>query len=180
MKKFRFLTFAMAAMLTFSFASCGPDEPEEAYDGIELNNGEFIEIETSEHDASASYPVHFKIKLQNGNLAIESLTSKANEAGLAAGLIAATDFPTKAVIADIGKVSGIEKITNLPAATEFKDDAPAVEKHGYIIEAHGTYGLNAYQNPNLKDPVSLYVRLWLDEATANGFKVKYKIFVPQR
>ena len=44
MKKFRFLAIAMATMLTLGMVSCGPKDEDVPYEGITLNNGEFIEI----------------------------------------------------------------------------------------------------------------------------------------
>lgn len=175
MKKLRFLAIAMATVLTFGMVSCGPKDDDVPYEGITLNDGEFIEIESFGNDASAAYKLHFRVYLSSGSLVIENLTSN----------IVITGMPdmactTSAKIADIGKVSGIAKIDEVPEASEFKDNVPATEKHGYVVEAKGTQNINAYENPNMHDPATQYMRIWLEEATSNGFKLRYEFpFTPE-
>ena len=60
----RLLAITMATMLTFGFVSCGNDD-DIPYEGIELANGEFIEIEDFGTDTTASYKLHFKVRLEN-------------------------------------------------------------------------------------------------------------------
>ena len=73
----------------------------------------------------------------------------------------------------------IAKIDEIPAAGDFGNSAPATEKHGYVVEAKGTQNLDAYSNPNIHDPATQYMRIWLEEATDNGFKLRYEFpFTP--
>lgn len=179
MKKMRFLAIAMASLLTFGLVSCGEPENEDNYQTINLSATTFLEIETQVHDQNAAYPVHFKMTLDGGKLVVEGLDSRASETGLANGLSDYSLFHSTAKIADFGKVGGIAKIDEYPEATTFGHEALAVEKHGYVIEVHGSENVNGYENPNLHDPSNLYIRLWLEEPTADGFKVKYEFpFVP--
>ncbi|MBQ3949888.1 MAG: hypothetical protein II661_05380 [Bacteroidales bacterium] len=174
MKKFRFLAIAMATMLTLGMVSCGPKDEDVPYEGITLNNGEFIEIDSYGTDTTAAYKLHFKVYLSDGSLVIENLTNNHNISGLPD--MACT---TGAKIADAGKVKGIAKIDEIPAAGDFGNSAPATEKHGYVVEAKGTQNLDAYSNPNIHDPATQYMRIWLEEATDNGFKLRYEFpFTP--
>lgn len=177
MKKFRFLAIAMATMLTLGMVSCGPKDEDVPYEGITLNNGEFIEIDSYGTDTLASYKLHFKVYLSDGNLVVEGLTNNHNINGLPD-----MNCTTGVKIADFGKVKGIAKIDEIPAASEFKESVAATEKHGYVVEAKGTQKLTgAYPgHPEIYDPVEHYMRIWLEEATDNGFKLRYEFpFTPE-
>ena len=175
MKKMRFLAIAMATILTFGFVSCGPDDEEIPYEGIELANGEFIEIEDFGNDASAAYKLHFKVYLSSGNLVVEGLTSDAALTQIPSTM----ELNTSAKIADFGKVGGLSKIDEIPADGDFANQQPVAEKHGYVVAAKGAANIDSYQNPQLHDPVQQYMRIWLEEATDKGYKLRYEFpFVP--
>ena len=174
MKKIRLFAIAMATMLTFGMVSCGPDDSEVPYEGITLANGECIEIDSYGNDTTAAYKLHFKVWLSDGKLVIENLTNNHHIQGLPD--MACT---TGASIADFGKVKGIAKIDEIPAANEFKESVDATEKHGYVIQAKGTQNLDAYNQPTIHDPVTQNMRIWLEEKTDNGFKLRYEFpFTP--
>ena len=175
MKKMRILALAMATMLTFGMVSCGDPDEELPYEGIELANGEFIEIESFGNDASAAYKLHFKVYLSDSKLVVEGLESKSEFS-----MIPATTVLNTAVkIADFGKVGGLTKIDEIPADADFADSQVATEKHGYVVSAVGAANLDSYGNPDIHDPKMQYMRIWLEEATDKGYKLRYDFpFVP--
>lgn len=171
----RFLAIAMATILTFGFVSCGPDDDEIPYEGIELSNGQSIEIEDFGNDATAAYKLHFKVTLSDGKLVAEGLTSKP----VINVLPETMDLATSAKIADCGKVNGLAKIDEAPADADLADNQEATEKHGYVVAVKGAANIDSYQNPQLHDPAIQYMRIWLEEKTDNGFKLRYDFpFVP--
>jgi hypothetical protein len=174
MKKMRFLAIVMATMLTFGFVSCGNDD-EIPYEGIELSNGQFIEIEDFGSDATAAYKLHFKVWLSDGKIVAEGLTSKPVNTLLPETM----DLATSAKVADCGKVNGLNKLDKVPAAADLADNQTAAEKHGYIIVVKGAGNVDSYENPNLHDPAQQYMRLWLEEKSGDGFKLRYEFpFTP--
>ena len=175
MKKMRFLAIAMAAILTLGFVSCGNDDDNPS-EGIELNNGDCIEIEDFGTDATAAYKLHFKVWLSDGKVVAEGLYSKS----VISILPETMDLATSAKVADMGKVNGLNKLDEIPADEELSDSQDAVEKHGYIIAVKGAANIDSYQNPDLHDPAQQYMRLWLEEKTDNGFKLRYEFpFTPE-
>lgn len=172
MKKFRFLAIAMATVLTFGLVSCGEDKTP--YEGIELNDGEFIEIESLGFDTTASYPVHFKVILINDSLVIESMSSTPTEAAMQIPGMNGRPCFTQAGICDYGEVRSLGKIDEYPSASSLKIAVKAIEKHGYVVEAHGVAQLDAYHIDGLSDIKSQYMRIWLEEATETGFKLRYE------
>lgn len=167
----------MASVFTFSMVSCGDDETNST--SIELANGEFIEIGGNDHlaeglgtDTSAAYPVHFKVWLSDGNLVIENLSSKMTPAAQA--ILDNRDCPTAAGIVDFGKVKSLSKIDEKPGAG-YTNMVPAIEEHGYVIEAHGAAHLDAYQREGIHDITSQYMRLWLEKSSGNGYKIQYEM-----
>ncbi len=170
MKRNHFLTLAAMAMLTLGLTAC--NEEDAPYDGITMTNGYVLEVETQDHDASASYPVHFSMTFTNDSLIVTGLTSKpSSEQGLGS-----RDCPTAVVIADYGKVGSLSKIDSYTTDEgTFGAKALAVEKHGYIIKAWGNAHLDAYGSDILHDPDTLYTRVWLEEATDNGYNARYEV-----
>lgn len=164
----RFLAIAMATILTFGFVSCGPDDEETPYEGIELANGEFIEIESFGSDSTAAYKLHFKTYLRNDSIVIESLSSNISISGMPD-----MDCRTSALVADMGKVKALSKIDEIPAESELAQAQKAEEKHGYVVVVKGIQNVNAYQNPTIHDPETQYMRIWLEEKTDNGYKLRY-------
>ena len=175
MKKMRLFAIAMATMLTFGFVSCGNDD-EIPYEGIELSNGQFIEIEDFGADTTAAYKLHFKVWLSDGKIVCEGLTSKPT----ASILPETMDLATSAKVADCGKVNGLNKLDEAPAEADLADNQTAAEKHGYVIVVKGAANIDSYQNPDLHDPAQQYMRMWLEEKTDNGFKLRYEFpFTPE-
>lgn len=173
MKKMRFLAIAMATMLTFGMVGCGGND--EPYDGIELANGESIEIEDFGSDATAAYKLHFKVTLANGQLSVEGLTSESALTQIPSTVV----LNTTAKIADAGKVGSLSKIDEIPADGDFAAAKTATEKHGYVVSAEGAAKLNSYGNPDIHDPAKQYMRIWLEEATDKGFNLRYEFpFTP--
>lgn len=171
----RFLAIAMATILTFGFVSCGDDD-EIPYEGIELNNGEFIEIESFGTDSTAAYKLHFKVWLSDGKLVVEGLTSTSAITAIPETM----SLSTSVKIADCGKVNGLNKLDEAPADGDLADSQNATEKHGYIVVAKGSANVDIYQNPDIHDPVQQYMRIWLEEKTDNGFKLRYEFpFTPE-
>lgn len=167
----------MATILTFGFVSCGPDDDEIPYEGIELSNGQSIEIEDFGNDATAAYKLHFKVTLSDGKLVAEGLTSKP----VINVLPETMDLATSAKIADCGKVNGLAKIDEAPADADLADNQEATEKHGYVVAVKGAANIDSYQNPQLHDPAIQYMRIWLEEKTDNGFKLRYEFpFTPAK
>lgn len=176
MKKIKFLAFAMATMLTFGMVSCGDKDKYLPYEGIELANGEFIEIEDFGSDATAAYKLHFKVWLSSGNLVVEGLTSTSPFSQVPETMV----LNTIAKIADCGKVGGLSKIDEAPAESDLADAQPAAEKHGYVVAVKGGANLDSYSLPDIHDPVQQYMRIWLEEATDKGFKLRYEFpFKPE-
>ncbi len=171
MKKLKFLAMAMAAVLTLGFVSCGDDDEDNA---IELKNGEFIEIEGLGTDSTASYPVHFKMTLENGMLTISNMSSKPTAETQQIPGMNNRDCPTSAKIADVGKVKSLSKIDEYPSASAYSMSVAAAEGHGYVIEAHGAANFDSYGSDAVHDITSQYTRVWLKEATEDGFKVLYE------
>lgn len=171
MKKLRFLAIAMAAALSFSLASCGDDPTE--YDGLEMHEGDFIEIEGYGYDTTAAYPAHFKVTLQNDSLIITNMSSLNNAASQA--LLGERNCPTAASIADMGKVKSLSKINHYAGANDYKAGVPAVEGHGYVVLAVGNAHFNeGYNNPDIHDLSAQHMRIWLEEAIEDGYKVRYE------
>lgn len=176
MRKLRFLAIAMATALTFGMVSCGDKDKDLPYEGIELANGEFIEIEDFGNDASAAYKLHFKVYLSSGNLVVEGLESTSDMTQIPSTMV----LNTSAKIADFGKVGALSKIDEIPADGDFADLQPAVEKHGYVVAVKGDAKLNSYSIEGIHDPALQYMRIWLEEATDKGFKLRYDFpFVPE-
>ena len=183
MKKTRFFAIMMAALMTIGLVSCKNDD-EIPYDGKTLANGEFIEIESYGNDNNASYKLHFTMGLENNFLVMTGLDSPIVDPPLGMPDI---ECHTGIAIMDFGKVSGLVKIDEIPADNEFKDQdnkyvnsLPAVEKHGYVIKVWGAENLDSYQHPQLHDATTQYIRLWLEEQTDNGFKLRYEFpYVPE-
>ena len=174
MKKMRLLAITMATMLTFGFVSCGNDD-DIPYEGIELANGEFIEIEDFGTDTTASYKLHFKVRLENGNLVVEGLNTTSHLTQIPSTYI----LNTSARIADCGKVNGLNKLDAAPAEADLAAEQVAVEKHGYVVAAKGAANLDNLGNPTFHDPALQYMRIWLEEATDKGFKLRYEFpFTP--
>lgn len=179
MRKLRILAIMMATALTFGMVGCGDKDDDLDYEGIILKNGESIEIESFGNDATASYPLHFTITLEKGQIVATGLYSKLTEAALSVPGMSNRDCPTLAKVADVGEVKALSKIEEYPAESEFDGSKAATEKHGYVIMAKGDMNLNGYEHPDLHDPATMYVRMWLEEATDGGFKVRYEYpFVP--
>ena len=174
MKKMRLLAIAMATVLTFGFVSCGNDD-DIPYEGIELANGEFIEIEDFGTDVTASYKLHFKVKLESGKLITEGLTTTSHLSQIPSTYT----LNTSAKIADCGKVNGLNKLDKTPAEADLAAEQPATEKHGYIVAVKGAANLDNLGNPDFHDPALQYMRIWLEEATDKGFKLRYEFpFTP--
>ena len=180
MKKIKFFAIALATMLTFGLTSCNKDHDEGLdYQTITLKNGDFIEIEGVGTSTDASYPVHFKVVLNEGSLEIENLTSKPVTTEPNYVYQANT---SEAVIADMGEKKGLSKIDEYPTSG-WASKAAAAAKHGYVVESHGTQ-LNPEQLqafPQFKNPDKQYLRFWLKEDKGDGsFEVRYQFpFVPE-
>lgn len=177
MKKHCFFAIAMAAVLTLGLTSCKDDD--ETYDGLTMTADTEYEIETLEHDPTAAYPVHFKIGMRNDSIVITNMTSKPALVELPNTM----DLSTAATIADCGRTGKLDKIaptvSDIPEAADFGNGQPIEEKHGYVIEAHGSANLNSYQNDLIHDPTSLYVRFWVEEVLEDGsLHVRYETYVP--
>ena len=183
MKKLRFLAIAMATVFAMSFVSCGDDDIE--YEGVILEDGDFIEIgATNEsdpkykegfgYDTTAAYPAHFKVTLESGNLYITILTSKNTAASMTIPGMSERDCVCAGRIGDYGKVNALSKINSYLGADQYTDTVAAIEKHGYVVEVHGDMKFDKYGNPALHDLQSQHMRIWLEEATDKGFKVRYE------
>ncbi len=173
----RYLAIAMATLLTFGMTSCKGGE--EDYDGLTMTADTEFELESIEHDATAAYPVHFKISMRNDSIVVTGMTSKPTLADLPNTM----DLGTAVTIADCGRAGKLDKIApnvdDLPEASSFGKGQPIEEKHGYVIEAHGNANLDSYQNPAIHDPASLYVRFWVEEVLEDGnLHVRYEIYKP--
>ncbi len=183
MKKLRFLAIAMATVFAMSFVSCG-DEPDE-YEGVVLEDGDFIEIgaelesspkyhEGFGYDTTAAYPAHFKVTLRNDSLIITNLSSKNTAVSQTIPGMSERDCLCAARIGDYGKVNALSKIKSFLGADQYFMGVLAVEKHGYVVEVHGTMNFDQYQYPNLHDLQPQHMRIWLEEATDKGYKVRYE------
>lgn len=183
MKKFRFLAIALATVFTMSFVSCGDDD--DAYDGVELGDGDFIEIgadlesspkyhEGFGYDTTAAYPAHFRVTLKNDSLIITNLSSKNTALSQSIPGMSERDCHCAARIGDYGKVNSLSKINSYLGADQYFIGVPAVEKHGYVVEVHGTMNFDMYQIEGLHDLKPQHMRIWLEEATETGYKVRYE------
>ncbi|MBR3528891.1 MAG: hypothetical protein IKN84_04440 [Bacteroidales bacterium] len=183
MKKLRFLAMVMAAAFTLSFVSCGDDDIE--YEGVILEDGDFIEIGASTqndanynqgfgYDTTAAYPAHFKVTLRNGKLVITNLTAQNTAESLQIPGMNLRDCQCAARIGDYGKVNALSKINTYLGADQYSDSVAAEEKHGYVVEVHGTMNFDSYGRPELHDLKSQHMRIWLEEATDKGYKVRYE------
>lgn len=171
MKKINILTLLAAFVLTFGFVSCGGEEVQESND-FELTAANALDIQTMAHDSTALYPIHFSVTLENGLLKVNNLT--AHPAFEFPGIAADADCPTQARIADFGEVKDLSKVDEIPGPDKFDVTATAVEGNGYVLKAWGAHNINYYQIAELHDPDTVYMRLWLKKATADGFKVVYE------
>lgn len=166
----------MATVLTFGMVSCGDKDKDLAYEGIELANGDCIHIESFGTDTTAAYKLHFNVWLSDGKLVVEGLTSTSTFTQIPA----TTVLNTNVKIADFGKVGGLSKIDEAPAEGDLADSQTATEKHGYVVVAKGGANLNSYGNAQIHDPAQQYMRIWLEEATDKGFKLRYDFpFTPE-
>ncbi len=172
MKKFRFLAIAMAAFMTISFVGCGDKDKDLDYTGSVLKNGESIEILDMGTDQTAAYPLHFKLTLKNGFLYAENMSSKPTEAAFSYHM-PDIDCPTSASIVDCGEIKGLTDLTTYPIAG-YADSIAATEAHGYVIMAKGNAKVDMWENENLHDPVAQFMRIWLEEQTDEGFKLRYE------
>lgn len=171
MKKINILTIMAAIALTFGFASCGGEEVQESND-FELTATNTLDIQTMAHDTTALYPIHFSVTLEGGQLQVNNLT--AHPVFEYPGIAADMDCRTEARIADFGEVKDLSKVDEIPAPGKFDKTAIAVEGNGYVLKAWGGQNINYYQLDELHDPDTVYMRLWLKKATADGFKVVYE------
>ena len=177
MKKIKFLALTLIATMSFCLLGCKNDEP---YDGETILDGQSIEIKGFGNDATASYPLHFRLTFSNGYLIAVGDTSSLTAEALAVPGMTSRVCPTAVSISDVGKVRSLNKIDEYPAESTFKDSVQVIEEHGYVIEAHGNAKLDAYQHPDLHDPAPQYMRLWIEEAIDGGWHYRYEFpFVPE-
>lgn len=191
MKHLRLFAAAMAVAVAFGLSSCGSD-PDAPYDGFTMTTENAIEAETLEHSPDASYPVHFSVTWDGGNLVVTPLISKPVEGSP----LGNRDCETAVRIGTVERVSGLDKIdevddiegswdpswstANDPAPASVAVTIPATAKYGYIIEARGVSNVNAYGNPAVKDPTSMYMRLWVEEIVEGALHVRYEYpFTPK-
>lgn len=179
MKKRNFLAIALAAVLTFGLTSC-KDDPEN-YDGLTMTAETEFDVEYIDHDATAAYPVHFKIGMLNGELVVTGLKSKP----VITGFPGTMECDSEVSIADYGRCNSLAKIapkkSDIPASTEFGKSKLIEKKHGYVIEAHGSAGFDETynHNPQVHDPASMYVRFWVEDMLEDGsLHVRYEIYTP--
>lgn|SRR5574344_865404 len=178
MKRFGFLTLAVVAVLGFCTTSCTKDANEEAgYASIELTSTNALTINTQVHDTSAAYPLNFSVSIGDGGYLV--VTGGTSSPDVSLNIPATTVCATTATIADYGKVRKLDKIESYPESTEFESKVLCEEGHGYVVKAYGSANLSAYGNPAIHDPAAMYVRIYVSEATDNGFKIYYQYpFIP--
>jgi len=178
MKKFNFFALTLATVLAFGTTGCTKEDPNETagYPSLELTATNSLTIQTQKHDTTAAYALNFTISLDGGYLVVKGGTSSPD---VSLNLPATTVCPTATSVADYGEVDELANVENYPDTSEFKSKILCEEGHGYVVEAHGAANLSAYGNPAIHDPAKLYVRIYVSEATDNGFKIYYQYpFIP--
>lgn len=175
MKKMFFLAAAFACAI--GLVSCGDNGNSEEnlqFEQFNLTTENPLTIEVIEHDPTASYPVAFTLKLENGNIVAKGGNALPTEEALSHNL-PNNPCSSTACIADYGKVKSLEKISKYPDSTEFAANQIATLEHGYVIEAHGSHNINSYNIDGLRDPESVYMRIYLEEEIENGYKIRYEV-----
>lgn len=173
MKSMKFMALAMAAVFALFATSCNKDD-KEGFDSMELTSTSALVIKDFQgHDATAAYPLTFSVKLVDGYLTIENGSCKPSPAGVSAGLSADASYNTEALIADFGKSSCLKNVDSYPTST-YEAKVVCEEGHGYVVKAYGKGNVNAYNRPEIHDPADLYVRIYIEEATDNGYTIRYQ------
>lgn len=170
MKKRNFLTAVLVAALSLVAVSCGEPSEKDGFYSMDLNaENTFTITDYQEHDPEAGYPMTLSLRLEGGKLVVEGGRCDARPG---TQLPTQNKYDTKATIVDYGKCGSIKSIKNIP--TEGYEKSVACEEgHGYIIKAEGASNINAYNLP-IHDPADLYIRVYVEEPTAGGYKIYYQ------
>lgn len=174
MKKLSILAAAFAFVCTLGLSSC--EKPNE---GVEFSKWTLtadkpLTITEISHDETAAYPVCFTLKLVDGQIVAEGSAAHPTEAALSNNL-PDNPYPSVARIADCGEIKGLTKIKEYPAETAYAPHQVAAIEHGYVIEAHGSANINSYGIAALKDPTSVYTRVWIESEVEGGFVIRYEV-----
>lgn len=174
MKKLKFLAVTLLAVLSFGLTSCDKDKDFD-YESITVKDGDVI---ISKHDFgtgdTAGYKLNWKLSIKGGNLVLDCLDSQPefNMGGQASNL------KTGGGISDIGEVKGISLIETKPADAAFSSQtAKAEKKHGYVVKVYGadeTYPSAYEQNPSIRPPQAVYLRLWIKKVDDGSYEIRYE------
>lgn len=170
MKKRNIFGLFMAAALTLFATSCGKADDREGFASMELTPENALTItEFMEHDATAAYPMTLSIALVDGQIVV-----RGGECHPVLDQVPQQNtFATEATIADYGKTGSLKSVKEIPTTGYTTSVAPQ-EEHGYVVKAVAKGNLNAYNNAAIHDPADLYVRIYIEEATENGYTIRYQ------
>ena len=173
------MLFAAAITMAFVFTGCTKDDEKEGIDfqTAELTASKPIEITYKTSDPKAGYPVGVRIRLEDGKLIAEGMSTRPTDEAVAAGISGTAVCMNAATIADYGKAKSLAAIKTIPEASQFGTEATVAENEGYVLEVHGAARYTEYYGAyGLKDPAKTYIRMCVLEQTSAGvYSVKYSV-----
>lgn len=169
MKKIKVLAAAFATVLAMSFTSCNKDKDIDFVSFDLTPKTPYIASNVDVESATAAYYPSFTLGVQNDTLMAIDAISACREQFLAM-FPSTSQFTCNDSIIDCGNAKYLADIKEIPT-TGYGKFAVAEEGHGYVMKVTGAANLNSYNNPQVKDPEPMYVRLVVKEAIEGGYAI---------
>lgn len=164
------MTAVLALAVGMCFTSCKKEEDDTTPRFTITENTPFEFGPSLAHDTSAAYGVAFKLSLKNNRFIADGVTVVPTDK-LPSGTMRCNNA---AKIADYGKVRNLDKITKYPSAADFSDAVNTTLEHGYVLKVWGSHNVNAYSNPAIHDPDTLFFKFYVEKEADGGYTCTYE------